>query len=283
MKRAVLGVAAACAILRVAPAEAQSSTHRLTWDPAWTRTGPLELGISGTLAGAIVVGTLADLGGTEHTQGGVLLDEGVRDLLRADGEDGRHTAKLISDVLLLTAVAQPLVDAGLVAWAGDKNSDVAGQMFAIDFSAFAVSGFLNFYTKALVGRARPYSRDCSEDRPTAECASADRTMSFFSGHAATTFTAAGLACAHHSNLPLYGSAGADVIACAGMMSLATATGLLRIVADKHYLSDVLVGAAVGTASGLLLPLVLHYHASPVAPPGTAGVSHPLVLSYGFGF
>jgi membrane-associated phospholipid phosphatase len=68
-----------------------------------------------------------------------------------------------------------------------------------------------------------------------------------------------------------------------MMSVATATALLRIVADKHYLSDVVVGAAVGTASGLLLPLVLHYRASPVAAPGTMTVSHPLLLSYGFGF
>ena len=36
------------------------------------------------------------------------------------------------------------------------------------------------------------------------------------------------------------------------------TGALRIVADQHWASDVLVGAAVGTFSGLAVPYFLHY-------------------------
>jgi membrane-associated phospholipid phosphatase len=40
-------------------------------------------------------------------------------------------------------------------------------------------------------------------------------------------------------------------------SLAAFVGYLRIAADKHYMSDVLVGAATGTAAGVLIPLLFH--------------------------
>ena len=41
------------------------------------------------------------------------------------------------------------------------------------------------------------------------------------------------------------------------LTLATLTGYLREAADKHYLSDVLTGAAVGAAVGWAIPY-LHY-------------------------
>jgi len=34
--------------------------------------------------------------------------------------------------------------------------------------------------------------------------------------------------------------------------------LMRVATDVHYVSDVLVGATIGTATGLLLPWALHY-------------------------
>lgn len=45
---------------------------------------------------------------------------------------------------------------------------------------------------------------------------------------------------------------------AGGLTLAAVTGYLRIAADKHYFSDVLVGAVVGAGAGLLVPqLTIH--------------------------
>jgi membrane-associated phospholipid phosphatase len=35
------------------------------------------------------------------------------------------------------------------------------------------------------------------------------------------------------------------------------SGYLRIAADKHYLSDVLTGALLGSAMGVAIPLLLH--------------------------
>ncbi|HEX2879195.1 MAG TPA: hypothetical protein VHO25_06635 [Polyangiaceae bacterium] len=39
--------------------------------------------------------------------------------------------------------------------------------------------------------------------------------------------------------------------------LAVGTGLLRIGADMHWASDVLVGAAAGSALGFAVPFLLH--------------------------
>jgi hypothetical protein len=60
-------------------------------------------------------------------------------------------------------------------------------------------------------------------------------------------------CAAHTELGLYGNAAADAGVCAATLLAASTTGALRIVADAHYASDVFAGAALGLASGYLLP------------------------------
>jgi membrane-associated phospholipid phosphatase len=66
-------------------------------------------------------------------------------------------------------------------------------------------------------------------------------------------------CAHHTHLPLYGGGAGDVLACSTALAGATLSGMSRIVADRHYASDVLAAATVGILSGYLLPELLHYH------------------------
>jgi membrane-associated phospholipid phosphatase len=51
-------------------------------------------------------------------------------------------------------------------------------------------------------------------------------------------------------------------------AIAATTGYLRIAADKHWLTDVVVGALVGAGIGFALPFVFH---SAVADP-PAGVT-----------
>jgi len=78
-------------------------------------------------------------------------------------------------------------------------------------------------------------------------------LSWFSGHATLTFgfaVSAGLV-AHRR-----GSALEPVIWATGL-TLAAATSYLRMAGDKHYLTDVLAGAAWGTASALVIPRLTH--------------------------
>jgi membrane-associated phospholipid phosphatase len=57
---------------------------------------------------------------------------------------------------------------------------------------------------------------------------------------------------------LYGSPLADSLACAGTITLAASTGTLRVLGDRHYASDVAVGAIIGFAVGYGVPTLFHY-------------------------
>lgn len=74
-------------------------------------------------------------------------------------------------------------------------------------------------------------------RPNGECGS------FPSGHTATAFMGATLLAHEYGHKSIW-------IPIAGY-SVATATGVLRILNNKHYASDVLVGAAIGIVSAEL--------------------------------
>jgi membrane-associated phospholipid phosphatase len=86
----------------------------------------------------------------------------------------------------------------------------------------------------------------------------DDYKSFYSGHAAATATMAGLTCVHHRHLPLYGGGFPDLVPCLIMSGIAIVTGVTRIVADRHWASDVVIGWGVGAVSGYVLPSWLHY-------------------------
>ncbi len=90
------------------------------------------------------------------------------------------------------------------------------------------------------------------------CADRQTTQSFFSNQATNAFTGAGLVCLHHTAMSLWGDEAADASACVGGITVATIAGLLRVMSDFEYLTDVITGALVGMVSGWLLPYLLHY-------------------------
>jgi membrane-associated phospholipid phosphatase len=114
----------------------------------------------------------------------------------------------------------------------------------------------------VTGRARPSYADCKAGTSVDPLCNAGAYASFPSGHTSAAMTGAGLICAHHGALPLYGGAW-DVAACAEGLTVATTVGVLRIMADRHYASDVLTGGAIGFFSGYGLPMLLHYRKSPI--------------------
>lgn len=189
-------------------------------------------------------------------RGGVLMDDGVRDTFRLGSSEARATAGSVSDGLVLGLLSMPLVDAGFMAATG-RGAD-AGRMLLIDLQSFSATASVLAVTRNVVGRERPYARACASDDPDADCGSADSRRSFVSGHTAMAFTAAGLVCTHHAELDIWGGGAADDLTCALATTAATAAGVLRIMADKHYATDVLGGAALGAFSGYLMPRILHY-------------------------
>lgn len=90
-------------------------------------------------------------------------------------------------------------------------------------------------TKQLVGRARPYQ---DPDRDAFDFAPFSSQAAFPSGHSAAAFAMA----------TTLGDATHSTWARAGLYTLATGTAWARLAEEKHWLSDVVAGAAIGILS-----------------------------------
>jgi hypothetical protein len=244
----------AFAVVSVVPAaRAQSqSPASSSLDVRWGRDG--------AITGAAVVGAaLASLIPVDTTT------RWQRQLLPADaGLEGKFSqqAAATSDMLAAIDVIAPL--ALLVGQGGGFNADSDRRLLVYD-EALVVSLFINSVTKYLVGRPRPYVySDDPRLRAYADGQGKDSHLSFFSGHASTTF-AASVAGSY-----LFAQASADRAARAGVwgfeLALAAATARLRTRAGKHFYSDVIVGAIVGAGVGYLVPRL---HGGPVYSPSAA--------------
>ena len=97
----------------------------------------------------------------------------------------------------------------------------------------------NEILKPIIARARP----CHIDTAVELLVERPSSFSFPSGHTATAFMGATLLAHEYGHKSVW-------IPIAGY-SVATATGVLRILNNKHYASDVLVGAAIGIVSAEL--------------------------------
>jgi membrane-associated phospholipid phosphatase len=143
----------------------------------------------------------------------------------------------------------------------------------MDFESYALGSIAAISLYDAVGRTRPSYVDCQRDPSIGDCTTSP-TASFPSGHTAEAFIAAGLSCANHEFVPIYGNRAMDWLACARDLTLATADGVLRIMGDRHYATDVLAGGAIGFAFGYGLPVFLHY-ASPWRSRATAFALAPM--------
>lgn len=259
-KRATISLALCSAIalgaLSTASADEKlpDKPNRLEWNKPKFST--YEYIASGTMLAGLGAAMLLMKDQTPQWRGGVLMDDASRSFGLASTREGQVQAARVSDYLLYSMIMWPYLDAGIAAAGG--HTQTAWQMSLINTQSFIATSLLTFVIKRGVRRERPFKTAfCAENPGDPQCESGD-SSSFLSGHASTAFTGAGLICAHHGALPLYGNKYADTGACAVALAAATVTGGLRIVADKHYASDVIAGAALGLASGWLMPKLLHY-------------------------
>ena len=239
-----------------------SDHEPLAWDEGeWGRFGTAELAAfaflaAGTLALSTVLASDGPALSERSPMGrGILFDESIRDAIALRDSNAQEVAAQVSDALLLSLTVWPFLDSGGILIA-DQDQELATQLTAINGLSFATSWFFNELSKHLAQRERPYGRTCTTNDEE-RCTGRDRYRSFYSGHATISFTGASLVCVHHANLPIYGGA-ADPLACGSALTLATATALLRVVSDRHYATDVIVGAVMGFLSGFLIPTLLHY-------------------------
>lgn len=250
---------------------------RLEWNPAWPKFGAGEWVATGAGVAALLASRVVPVP-EQHWTGGILFDEGARDVLRVGGQSGRRWARDASDVGLVVMESWPYFDAFVVAGWYRQSPEVALQQGLITAEVLAVTAGMQSVVAALVSRERPYGRLCGAGFPedSRDCDTRDRYYSFYSGHTSQAFAGAAVNCMHHAYTPLYGGGAADSWACAAGLTIAAGTALLRMGTDVHYASDVTAGALMGTATGLLLPWLLHYRHGARAEPVAEGWSFSLV-------
>jgi membrane-associated phospholipid phosphatase len=203
-----------------------------------------------------------------------VFDERARDLLRWEEPKAAAYASDFGALLL----APPTAFVGLASAAAHEG---AGRNTSLDallvVEATAASTMLNQIVKFTFARERPYARYHTRGL---DVLPADSRLSFYSGH--TSITTA-LAAASGTVAYLRGYRLAPLCWIPGA-AIAATTGYLRIAADKHYLSDVLVGAAAGSLLGILIPVAFHPRRD--GAPESSTSSAPLttqVLSVGAAF
>lgn len=128
---------------------------------------------------------------------------------------------------------------------GDGTAAFVGDATVIA-QAVTITEAVTEWTKVLVHRPRPYLYV-----PSATGApSADDGRSFPSSHASVAFAAAA---AYASILHRRGLAGSNKLQIGVLFGAATATAVLRVVAHKHFPTDVAAGAALGFVIGWTVP------------------------------
>jgi membrane-associated phospholipid phosphatase len=151
----------------------------------------------------------------------------------------------------------PLAAIGVTTVAAARDAEAGGEHWGVDMLVVVESAALAIAVdqtvKFAVARERPYVHFHTDTGNPA-----DYNLSFFSGHTTLAFS---IATASGMVATLRGYRWAPWVWATGMV-LATAVGYLRIAADRHYFTDVLVGSAMGSAFGVVVPY-LHRTSLPV--------------------
>jgi membrane-associated phospholipid phosphatase len=191
------------------------------------------------------------------------LDAATRDALVWSRRDAaRRGSDVVAFGLLPGAIAAHQLLAARAE--GDVQEGLVDLLVVVQAAALAAD--LNQLVKFSVARQRPFVRYGDAETLVVD---SDDNVSFYSGHTTLTFA---LATAAGTVSSLRGYRTAPWVWATGL-TLAATTGYLRIAGDKHYLTDVLTGAAIGAAFGVALPRLLHGRAPEAgADPGAPVVT-----------
>jgi len=163
-------------------------------------------------------------------------DEFFRDNLKWK-KPNTGKAAFMSDILLRGIMLPSIFVTPLIT---DYNYS---RHLLINIQTVAATGLLTQATKFFIARQRPDSF-FNKEKPNEY----DDFLSFFSGHTSFTFAIATSTATilekdnRHNSALIWSSA----------LFLASATGYLRIAADRHYMTDVLTGAIIGSLTGYLI-------------------------------
>jgi len=145
-----------------------------------------------------------------------------------------------------------------------------GEDATVIVESIVIAANLNQLVKFAVGRERPFVHDLAPGEKPRTKSPGDNNLSFYSGHTMLGFVSAVSAGTIAS---MKGYKAAPWIWGTGL-TLAAATGYLRIAADKHYFSDVITGAIMGSVAGFVVPWLHRPQKTPIQVTGMAASPLP---------
>ncbi|WP_298533907.1 phosphatase PAP2 family protein [uncultured Treponema sp.] len=151
---------------------------------------------------------------------------------------------LAGDLLLVTSMATP----ALLATTEKEEWLTCGVMYA---ETLLIANGIKEITKLCVNRARPYMYYDSETFPESDIEDGDWANSFPSGHCAMAF--AGATFTSYTFCKYFPDSPWRFPVVASSFAMAAGTAALRIASGNHFMTDVLTGAAIGSAVGFLVP------------------------------
>lgn len=164
----------------------------------------------------------------------------------------RKAANTASNVLGYVLVPAGAVALAFTATGPAATSGAGARAAVIVVESAAVSAALVQAVKIGAARKRPFVRyGDGETSGTWDVADRDSHLSFPSGHAALA-TSLGVSLAMTATLEESPAAGWLWGAAA---AASVTTSALRMMAEKHYFTDVAAGTAIGAACGVALPLL----------------------------
>ena len=224
----------------------------------------LGVGISGGLLGKERLGSMLPADSNDlHRE-----DLAIWDRFAAGGYN--HTADVTSDYLVYSVGGSMLfADIWMAGKSGETWRPVLEDLLLLG-EAFTWSAALNLNVRALRVHPRPLTY-AGSGAPVSERTVPEAAGSFYSGHASAAFLgAAYLATVYPLRHPEFHQRG---LLWGGALAAAATVAGLRVAAGKHFPSDVVVGAAVGTLLGWGIPR-LHWRAPKTGMSGSLGL-YPL--------
>jgi len=231
----------------------------------------LDLPVLGVAAAAWVVPFAFGDEGSGAPCGAACDPAGLNALDRTVVGNRSPLAATLSDAFVGVSLALPFALDLLDVLVSDPPDGLAG--YGVDAlvlaEALAVNLALNQAVKYAVRRPRPYAYDPSLG-PAGRTAG-DAGLSFYSGHTASAFCAA---TAYATLFSLrHPDSGWVAPVWLATHALAASTAYLRVHAGKHFWTDVIAGALVGSGVGALIPLV-HRRSGPAVARGLDEAAEP---------
>lgn len=229
------------ALVQPLPALAQTSVAS-PYKTNWLRDGAIAVGgIGASVVGGALIDN-KDRVTEEELQ--KLQQSDVNGFDRFAAGNYSSTAETISDFPFYGSFASPLL-----LLLDEDIRQHAPQVYLLYGQAMSIAGGLYSMTAGLTSRKRPYVY--APDAPLELRTDKQATNSFYAGHTAATAAATFfVAKVYHDFNP---NSPARPYIWVAAAAVPAAVGYLRIEAGKHFLSDNIIGYAIGTGIGILVP------------------------------